>query len=253
MSDGSTKEVQVTWEPNVIDTSTEGTITSVGTVHGYSGTVTFTVVVEEVEKGNAHISLFKDSTSHKIDFDNLVHFYLKNKRTGKEYSTGSSPWSNKSSFEMKDLPKGEYTIHMELPDGMTVKEIQLGESYKETVYDPKTNPLVIDSKMKSYAKLVIKAENTLAEINPLDDLSVPTTITYNEFKEALPKQTTVVDSSGKKHKVDITWDIRKFVFDSWKKPGEYTLTSEFFELPINVSNSDPATRLEVKLKVRFTK
>lgn len=253
MSNGSTKEVRVTWEPSVIDTSTAGTFTTVGTVQGYSGTVTFTVVIEEVEKGNAHISLFKDSTSpsNKIDFDNLVHFYLKNKRTGKEYSTGSSPWNNKNSFEMKDLPEGEYTIHMELPDGMTVKEIELGETYKETIYDPKTNPLVIDSKMKSYAKLVIKAQNTLAEINPLDDLSVPTAITYNEFKEALPKQTTIVDTNGREHQIDLDWDVRPFQFESYKKPGRITLSSEFFELPLSVSNTDPATRLEVKLNVNF--
>jgi uncharacterized repeat protein (TIGR02543 family) len=52
MSDGTTQEVPVTWEPATVDTGEEGDYTFTGTVAGYAGEVTLTlrVVEEEVEK-----------------------------------------------------------------------------------------------------------------------------------------------------------------------------------------------------------
>ncbi|MDH5162031.1 Ig-like domain-containing protein [Heyndrickxia oleronia] len=257
MSDGTTKEVTVVWVPKSIDTSKAGTYTATGTVEGFKGTVTLTVVVEELEKGVAYISLYKDSTSSsdKVDFDKITNFYLKNQKTGEIFKEGKNySGTRKNVFEMKNIPEGEYTIHFEMPEGMSVKEIQLGDSYKETIYHPDTNPLVIvDSKMqeKSYVKIVLKSEATLAEIKPLEDLTVPTDITLDAFKEALPKHTTIIDSLGKEHQVDINWDIRPANFETYKKNGGATLWSEFFTLPLSVSNTDPATRLKVTLKVTF--
>lgn len=254
MSDATMKEVPVVWEPSTVDTSSPGTVTVIGTVNGFSGKVAMTVVIEAAEVGDVQISLFKDSTSssNSINFSNLSEFYLKNKNTGEIYSNGTTPSqpSRKNQFEMKDLPEGEYTIHSELPEGMEIQAIHLGETYKETIYDAETNPLIIGED-KTYIKIVLKAQHTLAEIKPLEDLVVPIDITFDEFKAALPKQTTIVDSVGKEHQVDLKWDIRPFQFDSWKKPGEYTKFSEFFTLPLSVSNTSPATRLEVELKVIF--
>lgn len=255
MSDGTTKEVPVNWNPSTIDTSIPGTRTAVGTVENFNGKVVYTVIVEAVETGNAQISLYKDSTSsnNKFNFENISNFYIVNKQTGTKYSDGKIPSQStrKNQFEMSGLPTGEYTIHVELADGMLIREIELGESYKETKYDPETNPLVISSKKTTYVNVVIKTETTLAEINPLEDLIVPANISLEEFKAALPKQTTIIDSSGKEHSVDLKWDIRPFNFESWRKPGEYTVTSEFFTLPVNVSNTEPATRLEVTLNIIF--
>lgn len=67
----------------------------------------------------------------------------------------------------------------------------------------------------------------------------------------MPKQTTIIDSDGEVHTVAITWDVRPFQFTSYKKPGTVSLTSQFFKLPIEVSNSTPAQRLEVGLQVIF--
>ena len=47
MSDSTTKNVPVTWNPAEIDTTTVGIKTAIGTVEGYDGNVTFTVTVEE--------------------------------------------------------------------------------------------------------------------------------------------------------------------------------------------------------------
>ncbi len=206
-----------------------------------------------VETGEAQIRLYKDSTSssNTIDFGNITDFKLKNKKTRKEYMIGNSPSNQKYNFEMKDVPVGEYTIHFDMPIGMNVKEIQIGEVYNETTYDAGSNPFVITKDKKGYAKIVLKTDLTLKEIKPLADLRVPSNITMSEFNAALPKQTTIVDSTGQEHQVDLKWDIRPFAFESWNKPGEYTKTSEFFKLPINVSNTDPSTRLEVTLKVIF--
>nr|WP_276319942.1 Ig-like domain-containing protein [Bacillus infantis] len=251
MSNESTKDVPVDWEPGTIDTSAPGTVTAVGTVEGYSGNVTFTVVIEAVETGEVQISLTKDSD--KVNFNNITEFYLKNKATGKVYREGKTPSQStrKNQFEMKDLPEGEYTIHIELPEGMNILEIQLGEAYKETVYEAETNPLVISSEKKAYAEIAIKAEHTLAEIKPLEDLTVSKNITLEEFKAALPKYTTILDTAGKEHQVNLKWDIRPANLESHKKKGKATLYSELFTLPISVSNTDPATRLEVTLKVTF--
>ncbi|KGR76008.1 hypothetical protein CD33_09235 [Ureibacillus sinduriensis BLB-1 = JCM 15800] len=254
MSNATIKEVPVVWKPSTIDTSIPGTVTVNGTVNGFNGKVAMTIVIEAEEVGDVQISLFKDSTSssNSINFSNLSEFYLKNKETGKIYRNGNTPSqpSRKNQFEMTNLPEGEYTIHSELPEGMEILAIHLGESYKETIYDAEVNPLVIGDD-KTYAKIVLKAQHTLAEIKPLEDLIVPVDITFDEFKAALPKQTTIVDTIGKEHQVDLKWDIRPFQFDSWKKPGQYTRTSEFFTLPLSISNTSPATRLEVNLKVIF--
>lgn len=257
MSDGTTKEVSVVWVPKSIDTSKAGKYTATGTVEGYKGTVTLTIVVEELEMGVAYISLYKDSTSssNQVDFDTITNFYLKNKKTGEIFKEGKNyNGIRKHVFEMKDIPEGEYTIHFEMPKEMSIKEIQLGETYKETIYNPDTNPLVIvDSKRqeKSYVKIVLKTEAILAEIKPLEDLTVPTDITLDEFEEALPKQTTIVDSTGKEHQVEIKWGIIPLAFEGWKKPGEVKIWSKLFNLPISVTNTDPPTRLEVTLNVIF--
>lgn len=214
-------------------------------------------IAELEEKGNVHISLFKDATvaSDGVDFEYIKDsFYIKNKETGEKFSEGTSPWNAKRSHQMKDIPVGEYTIHFDVPEGMYIHKIQLGEAYKETIYDPEINPLVVVDKgsTANYVKIILRSKTILKEIKPLDDLIVPMDITYEEFKDALPKQATIVDSNNIEHQVELGWDIRPFNFDNYSKPGETTLWSKFFKLPLKVSNTIPGTRLEVKLRVFFT-
>lgn len=206
-----------------------------------------------VEKGDVQISLYKDSTSstNKIDFTNISNFYIKNKETGKTYSEGTTPWNGKERFVMKGIPVGDYTIHFDMQEGMFTKEIQIGEAYKETIYNKESNPLTVNVGKTSYAKIVLNTNLILQEILPLDDLIVPIDITLDEFMEALPKETTIIDSLNHEHQVALSWDIRPYNFDNYKKSGEITLWSNFFKLPISVSNTVPSTRLEVKLKVIF--
>ncbi|MDZ5473344.1 hypothetical protein SM124_16620 [Bacillus sp. 31A1R] len=217
-----------------------------------------TIVREEpapIVTGKVQISLYKDSdtSSNKISFENIKgSFYLKNKATGKEYREGSTPWNRKESYILNAIPVGEYTIHFDVPEGMYTHEILLGDAYKETLYGENNLFVVADrGTTANYVKIVIKTDNTLKEIKPLEQLYVSKDITLEQFKAALPNKVTIVDSADKEHEVEVRWDIRPFVFESWKKPGEYTLYSEFFTLPINVSNTDPATRLEVTVKIIF--
>lgn len=259
MSDGSTKEVPVTWEPEAIDTSTAGEKTAIGTVEGFEGTVTFKVIVEEIEKGNVSIGLYKDKTSPSdaINF-NIIKgsFYIKNKATEEEFREGTTPWNADNAHMMKGIPVGEYTIHFDEPEGMYLEKIQLGEAYKETDYDSETNPLVVVNKegdRYNYVKIILRADRTLKEIKPLEDLTVPADITIEDFKKALPKQATIVDSEDEEHQVDLRWEIRPFNFDGWEKPGEVIIRSDFFTLPLSVSNSVPSQRLELRLKVIFKK
>ncbi|MEH7122554.1 hypothetical protein V7127_04815 [Bacillus sp. JJ1773] len=218
-----------------------------------------TIVRDEpapIVKGKVQISLYKDSTStsNKIPFENIKgSFYLKNKVTGKEYRDGSTPWNGTERYVMNDIPVGEYTIHFDAPEGMYTHEIQLGDSYKETLYDEDSNPLIVVDRgtTANYVKIVIKTNVTLKEIKPLDPLYFSKDITFEQFMAGLPNKVTIVDTEDKEHEVEISWKINKFSFDSWKKPGEFTLFSNLFTLPINVSNTEPATRLEVTVKVSF--
>lgn len=208
-------------------------------------------------KGNVQVSLFKDGFSggYGIDF-NLIKdtFYIQNKQTGRKYNIGSSPWNYKYVYQMQNIPVGEYTINFDCPEGMYIYQILLGESYKETVYDPDTNPLVVTekgAKNYDYVKIQIRSYNTLKEIKQFDDIYLPSDITYDQFVESLPKQVVIVDSNDKEHFVNIGWETRPYNFDAWNKPGTYTVFSQLFTLPLEVSNTEPATRLKVSIKVRF--
>lgn len=227
---------------------------------GLTGTLKLEVVATQVdmpkvpeETGELHIMLYKDSTASRdrIDFDTISNFYIKSKDTGLTYSEGSVMWNNKAAFIMLDIPIGEYTVHFDSPDVMYTKDILVGPTYYETDYDPDSNPIVIEEDVRSYVKVVLRSNIVLDYINPVDDLIVPSDITLEEFRDALPKHTTIVDSEGNEHQVDLRWDVRPFVFDSWKKPGQYTLWSEGFDLPLLVSNTEPRQRLEVRLNVIF--
>lgn len=208
---------------------------------------------EPVETGEAHISLFTDKAtkSNEIDFDNLSDFYLKNKETGETYSDGEVMWNRKASFEMEDIPVGEYTVHFTAPEPLYLNNILIGGSYSETDYDSDANPIVISTEEKEYVKIILTSDVVLDEIMPLEDMTFSSDITLEEFRDELPKQTTIVDSNGNEHQVDLRWDVRPFNFDGWKERGRGGITSNFFKLPLGVSNSDPAKRLEVRLSFTF--
>lgn len=228
---------------------------------GLTGTLTLNVVATQVdmpvvpeETGEVHVMLYKDSTSssNRIEFDNLTNYYLKSKDTGLTYSEGDyAAWNNPYAYVFQDVPIGEYTLHFDMPEGMYTGNILLGSAYQETDYDPDSNPIVVIEDERGYVKVILKSSLTLDTINPPEDLRVPSDITYEAFREALPTHTTIVDSEGNVHEVELDWDVRPFNFDRWSKPGEVRIKSDLFKLPVNVSNSDPSQRLEVYLNVIF--
>ena len=114
---------------------------------------------------------------------------------------------------------GEYTVHAQFEEGLSIYKIELDEGKKKTVYNPNSNPVVIKNGGTSNITLIIKADYTLTEILPLEDLTVSNEIKINDFKAALPKFTTIVDSAGKTHQVDLTWNISQSNFNSYKKTG----------------------------------
>src|SRR5690625_2850519 len=228
---------------------------------GATGTLKLNVVATQVDRpivpeetGEVHVMLYRDSTSAKnrIEFDNLSNYYLKSKDTGLTYSEGDyAAWNNPYAYVFQDVPIGEYTLHSDMPEGMYVEDILLGGAYSDVEYDPDNEPIVVVEDERSYVRVVLKSDLTLDYINPLEDLRVPSDITLEDFRAALPTSTTIVDSEGNEHEVDLRWDVRPFNFDRWSKPGETRIKSEFFQLPVNVSNSDPTQRLEVYINVIF--
>ena len=103
------------------------------------------VEVAAVKGGSTQISLFKDSTNEKVDFTSVKDFYLVNKKTQEIYRDGKTPNSSskKNQYEMKDLPAGEYTVHAQFEEGLSIYKIELDEGKKKTVYNPNSNPVVI--------------------------------------------------------------------------------------------------------------
>ena len=73
LSDNTTKDVPVTWNPAAIDTTTAGTKTATGTVDGYDGNVTLTVTVEEA----AAVPMITNFTYRDITINMPTHKLLK--------------------------------------------------------------------------------------------------------------------------------------------------------------------------------
>ena len=257
MSDGTTKEVNVTWDPNTIDTSSPGEKTTVGTVEGYEGTITLKVIVEEVILGNVQVGLYKDTTviSNAVDFEHIKDsFYLKNKETGEEFKEGTSPWNAKQTYQMKGISEGEYTIHFEAPEGTHIDKIQLGEVYKETDYNPDTNPLIVidkGSKNFNYVKIILRADVLIKEIRDLEDFIIPKNTTYDEFWAIRPNKAIIIDEKDREHEVDVRFSINEYNYNSGKAKGEVVIESDAFSLPLSVSNTMPPMRLRTKVKVIF--
>lgn len=65
MSDGTTKDVPVTWVPATIDTSTAGVKTAEGSVEGFDGKATFMVTVEEVPEPTLEMKFYAVGTNFR--------------------------------------------------------------------------------------------------------------------------------------------------------------------------------------------
>lgn len=134
------------------------------TAEDLKGRISVSTIVKE---GKVQVGLYKNYriAGNGINFGELKgSFYIKNKITGKEYKEGTSPWNSKYLYQMKDIPVGEYTIHFDVPEGMDILKVQIGNSYDETDYDAETNPLVVKETGKGiYDNVIILLKDKALE------------------------------------------------------------------------------------------
>jgi hypothetical protein len=134
------------------------------TAEDLKGRISVSTIVKE---GKVQVGLYKNYriAGNGINFGELKgSFYIKNKITGKEYKEGTSPWNSKYLYQMKDIPIGEYTIHFDVPEGMDILKVQIGNSYDETDYDAETNPLVVKETGKGiYDNVIILLKDKALE------------------------------------------------------------------------------------------
>src|SRR5690625_490246 len=226
---------------------------------GATGTLTLNVVATQVdmpvvpeETGEVQFTLYKDQmiSMYQLDIDHMTNVYLQSKDTGLTYE-GDITRGNRAVMVFSDVPIGEYTMHIEYPDGMYIHEFIVNNGNGDEDYDAETNPIVVKEDERSQAKMALRSEAVIDHINHFDTLRVPSTITLEEFKEELPKEGSIVDTNGVVHYVEIEWNIQESAFYNIPKPGQVTIQSEQFTLPLEVSNTERAQSLRFQLPVYF--
>ena len=226
---------------------------------GATGTLTLNVVATQVdmpvvpeETGEVQFTLYKDQmiSMYQLDIDHMTNVYLQSKDTGLTYE-GDISVGNRAVMVFSDVPIGEYTMHIEYPDGMYIHEFLVNNGNGDEGYDAESNPIVVKENERSQAKMALRSEAVIDQINHFDTLRVPSTITLEEFKEELPKEGTLVDTNGVVHYVEIEWNIHESTFYNIPKPGQVTIQSEQFTLPLEVSNTERAQSLRFQLPVYF--
>ena len=226
---------------------------------GATGTLTLNVVATQVdmpvvpeETGEVQFTLYKDQmiSMYQLDIDHMTSVYLQSKDTGLTYE-GDITRGNRAVMVFSDVPIGEYTMHIEYPDGMYIHEFIVNNGNGDEDYDAETNPIVVKEDERSQAKMALRSEAVIDQINHFDTLRVPSTITLEEFKEELPKEGSIVDTNGVVHYVEIEWNIQESAFYNIPKPGQVTIQSEQFTLPLEVSNTERAQSLRFQLPVYF--
>lgn len=226
---------------------------------GATGTLTLNVVATQVdmpvvpeETGEVQFTLYKDQmiSMYQLDIDHMTNVYLQSKDTGLTYE-GDITRGNRAVMVFSDVPIGEYTMHIEYPDGMYIHEFIVNNGNGDEDYDAETNPIVVKENERSQAKMALRSEAVIDQINHFDTLRVPSTITLEEFKEELPKEGSIVDTNGVVHYIEIEWNIQESAFYNIPKPGQVTIQSEQFTLPLEVSNTERAQSLRFQLPVHF--
>ncbi len=125
-----------------------------------------------------------------------------------------------------ELP-GNYsaTGTFELPDGIDQSEPETELEVTATV--TVLNPFIVS-------------------IEDVDDIEVDFGTSETDAISLLAEKTTIADSAGEEHEVDLTWSIENYDAET---AGNYTANGTF-ELPDGVIQSEPETELEVSANVK---
>ncbi|MFW5707488.1 MAG: phosphodiester glycosidase family protein [Bacteroidota bacterium] len=135
-------------------------------------------------------------------------------------SIGGSMWNYIGTFQFNGTPDEKVRITA----GGTTNQYVVADAIRVVSYDPAFGT------------------NTIATISGVDDISVPFGTLLADALAMLDPQTTITDTSGNTHMVDITWQAPDYQSDI---PGDYTATGSF-ELPQGVEQTTPPTPLEVQ-------
>ena len=149
MSDGTTKDVDVTWNPATVDTSTAGTKTFTGTVNGYTSTVTLTLNVTAVTPTYTDITadVWNTKDSEGTIYGDRIANYLEAHTTVNKYITSVTLDTNVIKATVDD---STYKGAKDLFDAVKAQDWNTFESRYEVIKDYLNMPVISNVKIGSY-------------------------------------------------------------------------------------------------------
>lgn len=136
-----------------------------------------------------------------------------------DQSIGGSMWNLIGTYYFN--ADGEENVR--ITAAATTNQFVVADAIRVVSYDPQFGP------------------NQIASIAPVGDISVPFGTPREEALALLDQQTTITDTRGDTHEVDLFWESASY---EAMVPGQYQATG-VFELPEAVEQTDPPTPLEV--------
>ncbi len=109
----------------------------------------------------------------------------------------------------------------------TTNQYVVADAIRVVSYDPQYGP------------------NQITNIDPVGDITVPYGTPKEEALALLDQHTTIADSRGDTHEVDLVWESETY---EAMVPGQYQAVA-VFELPEAVEQTDPPTPLEVFARI----
>jgi hypothetical protein len=135
-------------------------------------------------------------------------------------SEGGSMWNLIGTFQFEGTP----VENVKITAGATTNQYVVADGLRIVSYDPNL------------------AVNQINTIDDVDDITVPFGTPVEDALAMLDAQTTVYDTQGDSHLVDLAWQAGDY---NGNAPGDYTATG-IFALPEGVEQTDPPTPLQIE-------
>jgi hypothetical protein len=217
-----TNDEGVTSEGNWFATANEGYWVSPSMLHGLASHDEYYEFPLDLPEA-AEYEVYGWWTSHAnraVDTPFLITHAEGTTEVAVDQSIGGSMWNYIGTFNFS----GSAEENVRITAGATTNQYVVADGIRIVSYDP-----------------VFASDNTLANIDGVDDISVPFGTPKENALAQLSQQTTITDTNNETHTVDLTWDSENYTADV---AGDYQALATF-ELPGGVAQTDPPTPLEV--------
>jgi hypothetical protein len=140
-----------------------------------------------------------------------------------DQSIAGSMWNLIGTFQFNGTPNENVRITA----GATTNQYVVADAIRVVSYDP------------------LFWVNTISDIDPVNDISVPLGTLKEDALALLSTHTTITDSFNQVHEVELEWSSESY---DGSIPGDYNAVG-VFELPDGIEQTDPPTPLEVSATI----